>query len=167
MLKRTLSAPARMSSPLSTPSDPTLPLPPFLLLPLELRYQIYCWLFGSTRLTHGTDLTRPPGTQLIPTRNALAILQTCSQVYEEAREMWVGKVLFRFETLPDMLNKVMSLKHDIRCRIRHVSSGFWPLYINRSRDSIDASYGTGTLMTLLQSLQLNTFTLFGTNTTQS
>jgi hypothetical protein len=63
----------------------------FLSLPFEVRETIYCHLFSSTTRTYRLTLTNGIETD----QNALAILQTCRQVYNESHELYHSRSAVR------------------------------------------------------------------------
>jgi hypothetical protein len=74
----------------------------FLELPGEIRNQIYETLFTSTRLSSG--VWRSDKKWIKPAPNSLAIVRTCRQTNQEARSLWLGRVLFHFENIQSMLD---------------------------------------------------------------
>ena len=93
----------------------------FLLLPRELRFQIYNYLFASTRLTFGKKLVSCSERRAMkPAPNSLAILRTCRQINLEARAFWLGRVLFNFECVESLLDKLSAQPSSIVGQIRHL-----------------------------------------------
>ncbi|CAD6440517.1 6208e4d2-1d28-40e6-bcad-cbdd176db681 [Sclerotinia trifoliorum] len=100
-------------------SEPAL----LLKLPRELRDLVYGHLFDSTRLTFGYRQVNFQYRKVLPSRNALAILRVCSQLYLEAGELWLKRVLFDFEDTMTLMDKfsqlpIASLKQIRNVRIR-------------------------------------------------
>jgi hypothetical protein len=100
---------------------------PLFQLPQELRNMIYTQLFLSTRLTHGVTKRRLYRFQywycfvrMVPAQNALAFLRTCRRTKPEIGESWLGEVLFNFEDIRTMLDKIASLSVGTLSKIRHL-----------------------------------------------
>jgi hypothetical protein len=94
-----------------------------------------------------------------PKTNSLSLLRTCRQINQEIGSRWLGKALFSFETLPDMLDKLMPLPPTTLSKIRHVRTGSYPVDINIVQ--ITDQCASDALLTLLQSMRLDTLTVFG------
>jgi hypothetical protein len=92
-----------------------------LQLPCELRDEIYHHLFSSTRLAYDK---RYIGCQkqvtIKPRPNALAILRTWRQVNQEAASLWPGRILFNFEILEELLDKLSPLPAATIAKLKHV-----------------------------------------------
>lgn len=104
----------------------------FLGLPRELRDMIYKCLF-STRLTHGAEWIddngrsrahNPTGTfkanHVKPAPYLLVILRTCHQIHDEANHLWLGRVLFNFDGLFALFDKLYLLPASKLSQIRDV-----------------------------------------------
>lgn len=81
---------------------------------------IFKHLFDSTRLTFGTRQINHFFRNVIPARNALAILRVCHQIYDEAGDLWISRVLFNFEDGMTLMDKLSSIPYETLIRIRHV-----------------------------------------------
>lgn len=92
-----------------------------LMLPWELRDEIWTIFFNSTRLSFGLRYTPRHGERLVrPAPNSLAILRVCQQIYEETYDMWIQRVLFNFEDPQTMLNRLSELPDHTVAKIRHL-----------------------------------------------
>lgn len=95
-----------------------------LRLPREIRDHIYHCLFTATRLASGEW---PSSIRLLmarPAPNSLAILLTCRQIFEEAKDLWIYRVLFDFTNVEAMLDKLSPLSPSTISKIRHVRVRF-------------------------------------------
>jgi hypothetical protein len=135
-----------------------------LQLPRELRDQIYLCLFDSTRLAFGKRRTGSlSSVRIRPNPNALAMLRTCHQINEEAGPLWLNRVLFSFEGLEDLLDKLSPLPSSMLSEIRHIRTGGQPLMLQPVGYDDDVYYRPVWVMKLLPSLRLDTLTVFGSN----
>ena len=135
----------------------------FAWLPRELRDQIYEFIFQSTRLGSGRGITERINAIVVPKANSLAILRTCRQINEETSHMWLSRVVFEFQTLPDMFDKFLELqsqKPEILSQIRYVRTGAFPRDAQIPLYQITGTYATRVLMTLLKSMRLERLTIF-------
>lgn len=97
----------------------------FRKLPPEIRLEVYSHLFHSTRLSFGkfessqvrgkSDVIR-----LRPAPNSLSLLRVCSRFRDEVGHSWQGQVLFSFEDVKTMLDKLTSLDPQVLGRLRHM-----------------------------------------------
>ncbi|ESZ96293.1 hypothetical protein SBOR_3348 [Sclerotinia borealis F-4128] len=88
--------------------------------PAEIRQMIFKHLFDSTRLTFGYRQIKYGFRKVLPSRNALAILRVCRQIYQEADHLWLSRVLFNFEDGMTLIDKLSSLPISTLEQIRHV-----------------------------------------------
>lgn len=130
------------------------------LLPRELRDEIYSWVFSSTRITFGESEERVSGKELTIKKsrpNSLALLYTCRQIHQETRSVWIGCVLFSFETSCAMLDTLSELPSNTISRLRHVRVSGKPLML--SFDDNDVFYRIAWFLKLLPDLRLDTLTI--------
>lgn len=134
------------------PANPTTGL---LQLPRELRDAMWVYLFSSTRLTFSTCRAYR---QWKPAPNSLALLRTCTQIYEETKNLWLGYVLFNFHDGETLLDKLDPLPLSVLSQIRHIRlcSSLMKLEVN---NYIPAMIKPVALFMLLPGLQLDTFTV--------
>ena len=93
----------------------------FLELPVELRYQIYIYLFASTRLAFGKKhVKRMTNRNIKLAPNSLSILRTCRQINRETRSFWLSQVLFHFEDVKSLLDKLSKLDPTTIAQIRYI-----------------------------------------------
>lgn len=143
-------------------------LPPkssiFLQLPRELRDQVYCCLFASTRITSGERYTSRVTTKTMkPAPNALALLRTCRQINQESRALWLGHVLFNFENPEDLLDKLSTLPSTTLSQIRHVRTSGIPLMLRPLGDDDEVYYRLAWALKLLPGLYLDKLTVLGSS----
>ncbi|KAJ5174779.1 uncharacterized protein N7482_000656 [Penicillium canariense] len=133
-----------------------------LQLPGDIRNQIYTCLFASTRLTFGERrITRITRKTMNPAPNSLAILRTCRQVKQEAEALWLGLVLFSFETPESMLDKLSPLPLTTLSEIRHVRVGGRSLMLQPIDDDGGVYYRLVWVLKLLPGLRLDKLTILG------
>ncbi|KAF8175447.1 hypothetical protein K438DRAFT_1682413 [Mycena galopus ATCC 62051] len=84
----------------------------FMKLPPEIRVEIYAHVFFSTRVALGRDNYRRR--RIVPAPHALALLCTCRQVHIEIGNTWLHQVLFSFESLDGMLEKLENIPTLVR-----------------------------------------------------
>ena len=110
------------STPLSAQLSYTIQLEsPFLHLPRELRDDIYCILFNSTRVTHGEFRVSRMGSKLVrPAPHSLAILYTCRQLYAETNDIWVSRVTINFLSPISMMDRLSAIPAIALGNIRHL-----------------------------------------------
>lgn len=75
--------------------------------------------------------------------NALSLLRTCKQVYDETKDLWIGRTLFSFEEPEALLRKLSALLADIVSSIRHVRSSGYPIKVFPPGDEDGVYYRTG------------------------
>lgn len=93
---------------------------PLFRLPGELRNQIFQNLFASTRLTFGKVLRSE--ICMKPAVNSLTILRSCRRIYSEASSLWLERVLFNFEDIITLIDKLSALPLEKLQQIRNVRS---------------------------------------------
>ncbi len=115
----------------------SLKAPNFLNLPREIRNDIYFILFNSTRLRFGVRVSTDPLFQhdsdedsddeidgilqyIRPAPHSLAILRTCHQVNQEARDAWLSRVTFCFEDARVLVEKLHTLPDTTIAQIRYM-----------------------------------------------
>ncbi|KAL2851272.1 hypothetical protein BJX68DRAFT_266181 [Aspergillus pseudodeflectus] len=137
----------------------------FLLLPPEVRLLVYRYLFSSTRLTHGQrPITRISATHKMmkPVPNSLAILRSCRFINREIGSSWLGQVLFAFERLHDLLEKLSSMPRPVVEQIRHIRVGSQPILLPSPPQYGDSVFVRLVwALKLLPGLCLDTLTVFG------
>ncbi|KAL7957458.1 hypothetical protein V8C34DRAFT_285669 [Trichoderma compactum] len=135
-------------------------------LPRELRLMIYAFLFSSTRFTSGPrcgwDMVIH---HFIPAPHGLALLVSCCQAYVEIGKSWIGQVLFCFETVKAMVDKLVDILLETRSMIRHIRVSGHPMMIYY--DFGLAQYDTYQVLKLLPGLKLDRLTVCGTGAAQS
>lgn len=132
----------------------------FLQIPRELRDQIYVCLFASTRITFGKRLTSLSTKKTMkPAPNALAILRTCRQINQEARAFWLGHVLFNFEHVGDLLDKLSILPPTTLSQIRHLRTSARLLMLVQLDTTMRCIYTLTWALKLLPGLRLDRLTV--------
>ncbi|KAL3486493.1 hypothetical protein BJX62DRAFT_241917 [Aspergillus germanicus] len=137
----------------------------FLLLPPEIRLQVYRHLFSATRLTHGQrPITRISTKHKLmkPAPNSLAILRSCRSINREIGSSWLGQVLFAFERVHDLLEKLSSVPRGVVEQIRHIRVGSQPIILlpppeYRNKVFVKLVWA----LKLLPGLRLDTLTVLG------
>ncbi|KAM7211823.1 hypothetical protein V8F06_012796 [Rhypophila decipiens] len=94
--------------------------PLFKKLPQEIRDKIYDQVFAYTRLSYGEKSHPFQSVKIKPAPHALALLRTCHRVKYEIGNRWLRQVLFHFEDLAAMLDKLTALPHRLISHVRHV-----------------------------------------------
>jgi hypothetical protein len=131
-----------------------------LTLPREIRNKIYECLFASTRLLSSKVTTSfRQRKRLKPAPNSLAVLRTCRQVNNEARNIWLSLILFDFETVEDALDKLSRLPLNTISQIRHIRVSGHLLRFRSIHLSGDVFYRTVWALKLLPGLRLKRFTV--------
>lgn len=123
----------------------------FLTLPVELRQLIYEELFGTYIIRHGfKTFSRVPSA-----KHRGAILQTCKQIHDEARDFLPKCATFHFQGTEAMLETLLGMDQAIVTRIRHIRvvSYPFPLYISGKRDFYN-TYFFQNALSLFPGLQL-------------
>ena len=110
-----------------------------LQLPRELRDKVYNFLFLSTRITFGKRIagrydykfnfmsTRTVGERtagrnkyIKPAAHSLALLRVCRQIFDETKSLWLERVLFNFESIEGIFDKLLYLPSATLSRIRYL-----------------------------------------------
>ncbi|PKK55180.1 hypothetical protein CI102_10, partial [Trichoderma harzianum] len=129
-------------------------------LPQELRLMIYAFLFSSTRFTSGPrcgwDMVIH---DFIPAPHGLAILISCRQAYVEIGRSWIGQVLFCFETVKAMVDKLADIPLETRSMIRHIRVSGHPMRMEIGDEL--AQWDTYQVLKLLPGLKLDRLTVCG------
>ncbi|KAL3447172.1 hypothetical protein BJX65DRAFT_308236 [Aspergillus insuetus] len=137
----------------------------FLLLPPEMRLQVYRPLFSSTRLTHGQrPITRISTMHKLmkPAPNSLAILSSCRSINRQIGSSWIGQVLFGFERVHDLLEKLSSVPRGVVEQIRHIRVGSQPILLLLPPDYRNKVFVKLVwALKLLPGLRLDTLTVLG------
>ena len=83
---------------------------------------IYAELFSSTRFSSGDrKVTWNKSLPVVSSAHGLAILRTCRRMHNEIREQdWLSRVLFHFENLEAMLDKLTNIPNTKLSQVRHV-----------------------------------------------
>lgn len=139
----------------------------FQKLPLEIRYLIYSHHFHATRLSHGFRMVGGWGSLfhmefIKPTPNALSLLRVCRRAKEEIGDSWLKQVLFNFEDLETMLNKLTPLPTTTLSQIRHLRVTEYSIVLGYPNNA-EASYQLAAALKLLPGLQLDTLTVLRGN----
>ncbi|PLB48403.1 hypothetical protein P170DRAFT_326501, partial [Aspergillus steynii IBT 23096] len=127
-----------------------------LLLPAELRLQIYNHFFSSTPFTYGKL------NQMAPASNHLAILRSCRLINREIDDSWLGQVLFAFENVTDLLNQLSPAPRRMIEQIRRVRVGSSPL-TQSIGDGQETTYKLPWALDLIPGLYLDTLTVINTD----
>ncbi|KAK4220872.1 hypothetical protein QBC38DRAFT_493242 [Podospora fimiseda] len=122
-------------------------------LPQEIRDDIWCQLFSSTRFTFGD---RPTG-RIKPAPNGLAMLRTCRRAWHEIGDSWLRYVLFCFDDTNTMLDKLTRLPIDTLSKLRHMRIRGDTLMLNYPED--DVYYRLVSVFKLLPGLCLDQLTV--------
>lgn len=144
-------------------------------IPFELRKMIWDFYFFNTRLTFGIRAQFPTvsSTKIMkPAPHSLALLRACRQIHEEMKgSHWLEKVLFCFERVEELLDKLSPLPTTTLSKIRHIRTGGTPLNVEpliwvTKLDSFHhlftKEYSLAWALKFLPALQLDTLTvLFG------
>ncbi|KAI9043614.1 uncharacterized protein KD926_003384 [Aspergillus affinis] len=135
-----------------------------LRLPAEVRLQIYGHLFTSTRLAHGQRMTsRINSKRMKPAPNSLAILRSCRLISREIGDSWLGQVMFAFEEVRDLLDKLSSVPRTVVEKIRRVRVGSHPLMLSPPDYEDDVYYRLAWALKLLPGLNLDTLTVINSD----
>ncbi|KAH8586940.1 hypothetical protein B0O99DRAFT_472899, partial [Bisporella sp. PMI_857] len=131
-------------------------------LPLELRREVYDFLFMSTRVTFGNRSTgRIKHKKIKPASHSLALLRVCRQIFEETKSLWLGLLLFNFERIEYLLDKLSSIPSPTLSQIRHLRTRGHPLILPFEDD--DVYYRLAWALKLLPGLRLDTLTVLGSS----
>ena len=88
----------------------------FQKAPQEIRNHIYFLLFSSTRFSFGSDWDYV----LRPALNGLALARTCRRAWLEIGDSWLGQVLFCFDDIHTMLDKLTVISAGTLSKIRYL-----------------------------------------------
>jgi hypothetical protein len=118
----------------------------------EIRDEIYAHLFGSIRGIRSHRVgSAGSGT-------TLAVLRTCRRMRDEIGASWLSQVVFHFEGLDAMLDKLARLPIALREKIRHLCVPGETVAIT---DDYDVHYRTAQILKLLPGLKLDRLTVLG------
>ncbi|KAK4130481.1 hypothetical protein BT67DRAFT_445719 [Trichocladium antarcticum] len=132
----------------------------FQKLPQEIRDHIWAQLFYSTRFTCGERPTGRISTVPIkPAPNGLALLRTCRRAQLEIGDSWLRHVLFCFEDIEAMLDKLSALSVDVLSKLRYMRVRGDTLMLSYPDD--DVFYRLVSALKLLPGLQLDQLTVLG------
>ncbi|KAG8169584.1 hypothetical protein KVR01_000329 [Diaporthe batatas] len=147
-------------------------------LPLEIRLEIYSYVFHSVRLAFGRISTQinpisPTNTltghanissvQMRPPPNSLSLLHVCRKVNREIGHSWINQVLFSFEGAHTMLEKLAALEPSLLSRLRHMRiSGPSPM-LSIESDPPTIEYGWAYVFKALPGLCLDRLTVVGSH----
>lgn len=130
-----------------------------LLLPRELRDEIWTYFFNSTRLSFGLRYTPRHGERFIrPAPNSLALLRVCQQIHAETREIWIQRVLFNFEDPQTMLNRLSDIPDATVSKIRHLRLVGSPM-MRYLKGFDDLMYRQDSVFHLVPALRLDCLTI--------
>ncbi|KAI9734263.1 MAG: hypothetical protein M1834_002367 [Cirrosporium novae-zelandiae] len=139
-----------------------------LHLPYELRDLIWDFLFSSTTLKWGEIFSdRITSVHVQPAPNSLAVLQTCRQIHNETRDLWLKLVLFEFTHVVFLLDKFAPLPLSVLSRIRRARVGSAPLMLLPPDYDDDVFYRLGNVLTMVPGMQLDTLEVDGSPSFES
>ncbi|KAK3618262.1 hypothetical protein LTR56_024751 [Elasticomyces elasticus] len=137
-------------------------------LPREIRDQIYACVFYSTELIYGqpghpSDSHRRCHRRIaaVDYGKTLALLRTCRRICSEIANEWLAQILFRFENLLALLEKLAYPSNAMRCQIRRVQITGFQLWMSFRDD--DYIYLVHHALKLLPCLQLDRLTVIDWN----
>ena len=133
------------------------------LLPIELRYMIYKFLFNSTELHFGATTSRTRSDTIKEPLRALAILQVCRLIYFEAREEWLGSILFDFEDVSTMIERLTTIPPSILEQVRYVQTRGDSPMIWSERVNQETFCPFAYILKLIPKLRLERLTVHGCN----
>jgi hypothetical protein len=64
-----------------------------------------------------------------PAPNFLAILRSCRSINREIGSSWIGQVLFAFESVHDLLERLSSVPRNVVEQMRHIRVGSQPILL--------------------------------------
>lgn len=135
-----------------------------LNLPGELRNMVYDYLFVSTRLTFAERRIGDRFMATKPAPNSLAILRTCRQINRETQGLWLNRVLFNFDTICTMLDKLSTLPEGTVSEIRYLRVSAERVTFTRvgyHGGGHHFDFCLNNAFTLIPCLHLNRLTVFG------
>lgn len=120
---------------------------------------MYDFLFLSTRITFGTRFNDGIPKYMMPAAHSLALLSACRQIFNETKTLWLQRLLFNFESVESLFDKLSSLPSTILSQIRHlrIRQDSWIL----SFDDVEHCYTLVWILKLLPGLRLDTLTVLG------
>lgn len=127
-------------------------------IPQEVRNKIYRHLFSDTRISLGERAVSRIGClRIVPAPNALSLLSTCRRSRDEIGRTWLHQVLFSFEDVQTMMDKLTALPNGTLSQIRHLRIRGETLML--SYDDDDVHYRLVHALKLLPGLQLDSLTV--------
>jgi hypothetical protein len=132
---------------------------PLLQLPPEVRDKVYNFLFLSTRVTFGTRFNDGSPKYIMPAAHSLALLSVCRQIFDETKTLWLQRLLFNFESVESLFDKLSPLPSATLSQIRYLRTrqDSWIL----SFDDIKYYHELASILKLLPALRLDTLTVLG------
>ncbi|KAK2855681.1 hypothetical protein FQN49_004952 [Arthroderma sp. PD_2] len=131
-----------------------------LMLPLELRLEIYFFYFALVTIQLGDP--RPVGvmapSRFSINRNTLALIRTCRQIFHEVGGLFLGMILLSFDSLDNMAYHLTRLPFSPLSGIRHAELDSTP-FVDPPFKRPD--YSMACKVNLISCLQLDTLTIFG------
>ena len=94
--------------------------------------------------------------------HSLALLRACRQIYEETKSLWLGRILFDFNHVITLLDKLSSLPAFTLSRIRFIRVSADPLVLRVEGQNHHPFYRLVWVLKLLPHLRLDTLTVLGT-----
>lgn len=132
-------------------------------LPLELRYQIYEFIFRSCTTSHRrTFADGIRGAPVRPEPHNLALLRTCRRISHEIGDTWISQVCFAFEESRTMLDTLTTIPKPTLARISYLSvTGFLLMLSFDDEDDNDYEvfYRVPAALGLLSGLRLERLTV--------
>jgi hypothetical protein len=118
---------------------------------------VYDVLFLSTRVTFGTRFNDGIPKYIMPAAHSLALLRVCRQIFDETKTLWVQRLLFNFESVESLFEKLSSLPSATLSQIRYLRTrqDSWIL----SFDDVKYYHGLASILKLLPGLRLDTLTV--------
>ncbi|KAF2854968.1 hypothetical protein T440DRAFT_514025 [Plenodomus tracheiphilus IPT5] len=130
-----------------------------LMLPRELRDEIWTYFFNSTRLSFGLRYSPRHGERFMrPAPHSLALLRVCHQIHAETQDIWLQRVLFNFEDPQTMLNKLSEIPDSTVSKIRHVRLVGSPM-MRYLKGFDDLMYRQDSVFHLVPALRLDCLTI--------
>jgi hypothetical protein len=94
--------------------------------------------------------------------HSLALLRACRQIYEETKSLWLGRILFDFNHVITLLDKLSSLPAFTLSRVRFIRVSADPLVLRVEGQNHHPFYRLVWVLKLLPHLRLDTLTVLGT-----
>ena len=136
-----------------------LPQSGFLRLPREIRDMIYESVFRNTRISHGRIEALYHTARRLPDPFALSLLKVCRRVHAEIGETWLGMVLFHFEEVETLMDKISAIPAKVRSKICHVRVRASDVVLRRAGAPMRNIFGLVPAFKHLPGLQLKTLTI--------